>query len=143
MAVTLTSSNSFFSHAYNLPKVSEWLPEVMPPKSSKRSLLNSVHVEELLELDATKLLHDDDREEADLHVIAWISFVEFSASIRVCVNVITKEQQHRAQQEKNCYKRNYYISTEKDGTTITRSIKFVSAFHSNVQNYETTHSNKS
>lgn len=90
-------------------------------------MLNSVHVEELLELDATKLLHDDDREEADLHAIAWISFVEFSASIRVCVNVITKEQQQKAQQDKKL-KRNDYISTEKMGQQSQDQVCFCISF---------------
>jgi hypothetical protein len=76
----LTSSYSFFSQAYSLPRVSEWLPEAIPPYSSKRSFLNSVHVEELLEVDATRLLHDEGLDEVDrFHVIAWMSFVEFSA----------------------------------------------------------------
>lgn len=29
--ITLTSSYSFFSQAYNLSRVSEWLPEAIPP----------------------------------------------------------------------------------------------------------------
>lgn len=47
------------------------------------SFLNSVHVEELLEVDATRLLHDEGLDEMDwFHEIAWTSFVEFSASMR-------------------------------------------------------------
>lgn len=47
------------------------------------SLLNSVHVEELLELDVSRLLHEEDQDKVDevdrLRVIDRMSLLEFSA----------------------------------------------------------------
>lgn len=80
---TFTSSKSFFSQAYSLPSVNEWLPDPITPLSSKRSLLNWVHVEELLELDVRRLLQEEDQDNVDeverLRVIDRMSLLEFSA----------------------------------------------------------------